>query len=295
MLRWRLILGTLLVAALVALCWLEHQLTIPGILLLPLALVCSALGASELIAMFRARGHEPLDHIVYVGSLLTIIVASAPALPLAVGHYLNVGAVGLFATVFAASLLFAVLAEMRRYDGTGKATTNLALTMLAILYVGGLLAFLVQLRLLGDKPWTGLFALVSLIAVVKMSDIGQYAVGRLIGRQKLAPKLSPGKTWEGLFGGFVFAGLTAWLLVERQAYPATWFSGPHFLHGVVYGMALASAGVVGDLTESMFKRDAGCKDSSAWMPGFGGVLDLLDSLLGAAPVGYLFWVLGYFG
>jgi phosphatidate cytidylyltransferase len=295
MLRWRLILGTVLVAALVALCWLEVWLAVPGVVLLPLALLCGALAASELVAMFRARGHEPLDHIVYVGSLLAILVASAPALPFAAGRYLNVGALGLFAAIFAASLLFAVLGELRRYDGSGKATTNLALTMLAILYVGGLLAFLVQLRLIGDKPWTGMFALLSLIAVVKMSDIGQYTVGRLIGRHKLAPQISPGKTWEGLFGGFVFAGLTAWLLVEREAYPATWLSGPHFLHGAVYGVALASAGVIGDLTESMFKRDAGFKDSSTWMPGFGGVLDLLDSLLAAAPVGYLFWALGYFG
>jgi phosphatidate cytidylyltransferase len=295
MLRWRLLLGVVLTAALVGLLGLEWWLARPGVVLLPLALVAGALGAGELIAMLRARGHQPSSRVIYGGTLLAILVASAPALPYSVAFVAQIGAIGLFAMVFALSLLLAVVGEMRRYDGSGRATTNIALTMLAILYVGGLLSFLVQLRLLGgEKDVFGLFALASMMAVVKMSDIGQYTAGRLFGRHKLAPQISPGKTWEGLAGGLLFACVTACLLIEPVVSNHV-LSATGVARAVVYATALAAAGLIGDLTESMFKRDAGVKDSSTWLPGFGGVLDLLDSLLGAAPLGYLFWVMGWIG
>ena len=114
---------------------------------------------------------------------------------------------------------------------------------------------------------------------------------------KLARRLSPGKTIEGLVGGLVFAWCGAWLVfavlapavVESAALPIAWWKT------ALYGLVLGAAGVVGDLAESLLKRDAGYKDSSAWLPGFGGVLDLLDSLLVAAPVAYLLWAIGLFG
>jgi phosphatidate cytidylyltransferase len=173
--------------------------------------------------------------------------------------------------------------------------------MLVITYVGGLMAFIVQLRLLGGTgtsydPNVGLLALVSLIATVKMSDTGQYFIGRLIGRHKLAPVVSPGKTWEGAIGGMVFAIGTAWfifswaaprMVVASSGSPRLTESVPGGIGIVLFAIAVA----VGDLAESMLKRDAEVKDSSTWLPGFGGVLDLLDSLLLAAPVAYLFWAL----
>ena len=191
----------------------------------------------------------------------------------------------------------------------GTATTNLALSILAIAYAGGLMGFMVQLRLLdgprlgNDGRW-GMVALISLIATVKMSDIGQYTVGRLFGRRKLAPAVSPGKTWEGAFGGALFAIVAAWLVfywaaglpaASGTAGTTVSNSASKVLSTVAFAVAVAVSGIIGDLTESMFKRDAGVKDSSTWMPGFGGVLDLLDSLLGAAPVAYLFWVVGVVG
>lgn len=118
--------------------------------------------------------------------------------------------------------------------------------------------------------------LVFLLALVWAADVGAYFAGRAFGRHKLAPQVSPGKTWEGLAGGLVLA-----LLVGGAG--AWWFAAP--LPGVLALVALAAlASVVGDLTESLFKRRAGVKDSSSLLPGHGGVLDRLDSLLAAAPL-----------
>src|SRR5262245_50069219 len=97
MLRWRFLLGTVFVAALVAMCVLELRLNRPGICLLPLALVAGRLAAGELVAMFRARGHQPLAGVVYFGTLLTILVAGAPAYPNEVARIASIGQVGLLA------------------------------------------------------------------------------------------------------------------------------------------------------------------------------------------------------
>jgi phosphatidate cytidylyltransferase len=192
--------------------------------------------------------------------------------------------------------LLAAVVEMIRFAEPGKATVNLALTCFAIAYVGGLICFLILLRMFGAGPsgdagQVGMLAFVSLVATVKMSDIGQYTAGRLFGKHKLAPRISPGKTWEGVLGGIALACVGAWI---------TFHFAPASLDRALpriaaYAVALAVAGIIGDLAESLLKRDAGVKDSSTWLPGFGGVLDLLDSLLVAAPVAYLFWAHHWIG
>ncbi|HEY3395560.1 MAG TPA: CDP-archaeol synthase [Lacipirellulaceae bacterium] len=299
MLRWRLILGALFIAALVGLCWLDFHATRPGVFLLPLAAVLSLAGAGELLAMFRKRGHTPLPWVVYGGALITVLLAGASVyMPADWSNSVTVGRLGWLAVGLATSFAIAVVAELRRYPAQGRATSDLGVSCLAILYIGGLMGFMVQLRLLSGGPWGkdgrwGMLAIASLIATVKMSDTGQYWVGRMFGRHKLAPAVSPGKTWEGAVGGVLFAVGTAWLVFafSRRSVSA--------INDVVpitsFAIAVAIAGIVGDLAESMLKRDAGVKDSSAWMPGFGGVLDLLDSLLGAAPVAYIFWALRIVG
>ena len=127
-----------------------------------------------------------------------------------------------------------------------------------------------------------------------MSDAGAYFVGKRLGRRKMAPGLSPGKTVEGLVGGVVSAIATAglfFLLAER-------------LGGIVvqswvavfgYGLTLSLVGVFGDLCESLFKRDMNTKDSSGWLPGLGGIMDTADSILFTAPVAFLWWTTGLLG
>jgi len=292
-LLWRLTLGPLFIAMLAGLCWLDGHAARPGVVLLPLALVLSYLAAGELLTMFRNQGHRPLAWVVYVGTLLAVLAAGVPIFWKDLPADCPVAGLGWLALVLVFSLLLAAVGEMGRYEEKKNGAMNLALALFSIAYAGGLISFLVSLRLLGSNG-SGMFALVSMITIVKMSDTGQYTAGRLFGRNKLAPRLSPGKTWEGFFGGLLFA-IGAALFLSMVG--GRWFEGMEpagtagsMLRWSGYAIALAVAGVLGDLAESMLKREAGVKDSSTWLPGFGGVLDLLDSLLFAAPVAYLFWV-----
>ena len=299
MLRWRLVLGALFIALLVGLCWLDYHAARPGVFLLPLAAALSLAGAGELLAMFRKRGHTPLPWVVYGGALITVLLAGASVyMPADWSSSVTVGRLGWLAVGLATSFAIAVVAELIRYPAQGRATSDLGVSCLAILYVGGLMGFMVQLRLLSGGPWGndgrwGMLALASLIATVKMSDTGQYWMGRMFGRHKLAPAVSPGKTWEGAAGGVVFAIGSAWLVFALNG--RSGIAAGDIVPITSFAIAVAIAGIVGDLVESMLKRDAGVKDSSTWMPGFGGVLDLLDSLLGAAPVAYIFWALRIVG
>lgn len=279
MLRWRISLGVLVVAALVALSYLDAAASRPGVVLAPLAIVLGALCAGEMLRIFQATPDPPSTASVYLGVLLPI---GASCLPLAWSSYpadCPVGKLGWLAIGLAIAVMSIMAIEMRHPQGPAGAIGRTAKGAFASLYVGGLLGMLVQLRLLEDR---GLTALLHMIFIVKASDVGQYVTGRLIGRTKLAPQLSPGKTWEGLAGGLFFAVAASWALGTSQ--------GPK---SAVCAIALALAGVCGDLAESLLKRDACIKDSSSWLPGFGGVLDLVDSLLFAGPIAYLCWTAGW--
>ena len=172
-----------------------------------------------------------------------------------------------------------------------------AITLLGVLYGPYLLNYLTRLAFhwhegtrLDPVGRTGQLLILYLIAVVKASDIGAYFTGRFLGRHKLIPRLSPNKTWEGLAGGIVFS-----LLVSLVFW---WRSEGHLgvvslriWDAVALGLLLAVSGVIGDLVESMIKRNAAIKDSGSLIPGMGGVLDVLDSLLFGAPVLYAYAVL----
>ena len=154
-------------------------------------------------------------------------------------------------------------------------------TLFALLYVSGLLGFL-QFFYFHPK-WQGHYLLLYFILIIKFSDVGAYCVGSLVGKHKMIPRISPGKTWEGFAGALLIPGLLSALLVHWFPERMEWFSWPvSFFAGVLLG---ASA-LVGDLVESVFKRGADVKDSGSWFPGIGGVLDLVDSLLYSGPVMY---------
>src|SRR4051812_30963081 len=257
MLRWRLVFGVLFIAALVLWCWLDANVlpTRPGAFLLPLALMLSWLGTEELLAMLNKRGRYPLPWVAYAGVLLTVLLSGLPIFWPGVAAIGPIGVLGWVTIGLVSGFIFALTGELARYGGPWHSTLNIGLSMLVITYVGGLMAFIVQLRLLGDDDARlGMLALVSLIATVKMSDTGQYFIGRLIGRHKLAPVVSPGKTWEGAIGGLLFAIGTAWFLfgwetrqmvnVPSNGVPLnqTVFGGVRI---VFFAVAIAAAGLVG--------------------------------------------------
>jgi phosphatidate cytidylyltransferase len=298
-LRWRLTLGAVLIAALAALCWCDARAAAPGTYLAPLAIAAALLGADEMVRLSRAKGVELSRPWVLTATVLPVLatclevwpgpMALALLTPTALTH------LGLIA-----GLLLLFVGELVRFDGPGAAMNRLAHAVLCLTYVGGSIGMLVQLRLLGGPLGLGLkqgaatlVPLLSLIVTVKLSDTMQYFIGRRFGRRKLAPLVSPGKTWEGAVGGIAVASLVAaaglcvlsrgWSGVTTGLLATTW----------LFTATTAIAGIIGDLAESLLKRDAGVKDSSDWLPGFGGVLDILDSLLLSAPVAYAFWVLGW--
>lgn len=288
MLRWRLLLGGLLIAALVGLVRLDYLAPAPGTWLFPLAILAAVGAANEVVTLLAAGGRRPFASVIYGG---TLAVIASNAIPLFILRETDpLARLGWPLLAYTLVVLAALVGEMMRYHQPGGVMVNVALAVFGVAYAGLLLSFAVQLRVLGQGN-EGLVALVALIAVVKFGDTGAYTVGRLIGRHKMAPLISPGKTWEGAGGGVAFALLGSWLsftLLPR--WMAAPISQPPWAW-IVFGLVVGMAGMLGDLAESLFKRDMGSKDSSTWMPGFGGVLDLLDSILFAAPVAYLCWLL----
>ncbi len=158
-------------------------------------------------------------------------------------------------------------------------------TLFGLMYVPWLLNFIQAINFFPTIGGDGKFYVLYFILVTKFSDTGAYAVGSLIGRHKMIPRISPAKTWEG-FGGAVFGSVAASLVFVPCA--RGHLPGMTPLHAVVLGVLLSVAAVIGDLIESLFKREAGVKDSGRFFPGIGGILDLLDSLLFNAPIMYLY-------
>ena len=158
-------------------------------------------------------------------------------------------------------------------------------TLFGLMYVTWLLNFIQKINFFPGLESNGKYYVLYFILVTKFSDTGAYAVGSLIGRHKMIPRISPGKTWEG-FGGALVVSTAASLVFTH--YLGDKMPGMKPLHAVVLGVVLSSTAVVGDLIESLFKREAGVKDSGKFFPGIGGILDLLDSLLFNAPIMYLY-------
>jgi phosphatidate cytidylyltransferase len=156
-------------------------------------------------------------------------------------------------------------------------------TLFGLMYVPWLLNFIQKINFFPQV--NGRYYVLYFVLVTKFSDSGAYVAGSLFGRHKMSPRVSPGKTWEGFAGALITA--TGASLVFSLATGAR-LTGMNWQHAVVLGALLGVAAVVGDLIESLFKREAGVKDSGRLFPGMGGILDLLDSLLFNAPLMYLY-------
>jgi phosphatidate cytidylyltransferase len=174
-------------------------------------------------------------------------------------------------------LMLPIFAEQMVRFRTADALRRIAATVLAMLYLGVGAAAMLSIRMSWGVP-----VLVLFLAAVKFTDMGAYFVGSAVGRHKLIPWLSPGKSWEGLFGGLATGAATgalaAWALHVRNL--SVW-------QAAAFGAIIGAAGQFGDLCESLLKRSVQVKDSGKAVPQYGGVLDILDSLLLSAPVAWV--------
>ena len=259
--------------------------TLVSLALLPVAAVVFYLGGAvyaaawilviglagfEYARMFRAGGYQPADVVVIAG--IAVLVA---------GRAWD----GFESAAWIASLviLVAMTYHLTAYErGRDQAGTDFGITLGGLFYLGWLGAYLISLRNLPDGLWWVWTAL----PVVWLADSGAYLVGSRIGRHKMLPRLSPKKSWEGYIGGIVFG------LVSGAVLPIAWqyLAGAPIavtpLRGALLGLALGILTILGDLGESMFKRQAGLKDSGNILPGHGGAFDRIDSWLWAAVLSY---------
>jgi phosphatidate cytidylyltransferase len=207
----------------------------------------------------------------------------APLVPLAVGGAAMVvagyvrGAEGAWVAMALTALAVLVWRMTESPEGYLKDVTA---GVFAAFYVPFLATFVAMMLTAKDGPWRVLVFL--LLTVV--SDTGAYAVGWRFGRHKLAPRISPGKTREGLVGAVLFAMVAGALCMQFLIHHGTWWQG------LLLGLAVAASATLGDLGESMIKRDLGIKDMGTLLPGHGGIMDRLDSLLPTAPVVWLLLV-----
>lgn len=236
-----------------------------------------ALAAAEFSNLFRAGGYQPAS---------VLVISAALAFPLARGW----NSFELDSILLSFFILLAMTYHLFAYErGRGLAGTDFAVSLAGGLYLGFIGAYLVSLRMLPEGLWWILLVL----PAVWLADSGAYFIGRKFGKHKMSKRLSPKKSWEGYFGGLVVSGIgTAVLaLLWRElasTFPAVLPQADHItpLAGAFIGLALGTLTVLGDLGESMIKRQFNAKDSGTLLPGHGGVFDRIDSWLWAGVIGY---------
>lgn len=289
-LKNRLTFGSIMLVVLGGGLWFDHaaqQWTrspalphgVGGIGLLAMLLAVAPLATAELAALFAAVRVRPYRSVTGLGCSLLAVHAFCTQFP-----WFQRISTSTLALIIVSVMISAALrrAWVRK---TEAAIHHMAGTVLATLYLGGLGWFLMALRVKHSENVQGTtLVLLMILLVVKSTDIGAYFGGRAFGRHKLIFWLSPGKTWEGLACGMLTSGLVGtWFAVGIADFE--WWKG------LIFGVVIGGIGQVGDLLESLMKRDAEVKDSSRMIPGFGGVLDVIDSPLFAAPFAYLLFSL----
>lgn len=282
MIKNRLFFGTLMILFFTAVMildgWLDGSLTfsaaddtpVRGTLLCILIALLVVPAQLELSELAKAKG---LKIFVPVSVIASILVATSWYWLQFVPHQTLVLKFG------AGFVLLAILLYQYIYCGTSSVLANCGANCFSICYLGLLISFV-----LGIRIDFGLWHTLMFVFVVKIADIGAYAIGSLFGRHKFSPKISPSKTWEGMAGAITVAVIVAVAFAVSCDIMALWLA-------VIFGICFAFIGQFGDLVESMLKRDSAQKDAANIVPGFGGILDIIDSPLLAAPFAYLFFVI----
>jgi len=300
MLGTRVVIGLTMTGIVIAVLCLDEWFAPWFPFWLIVCLVATGIAAFEVVTLLNQTGAHLSESIV-IGGVLAVVLSNWAPHVLATLHHLPqhvgraafdplapVNALGWPLLTFATIVLLTFLAYSVKFDQPGGTMTTIAGTIFAVSYIGVLGTFLIQMRWL-DGAYHGLVPVLYLIATAKGTDVGAYTLGKLAGRHKLWPTLSPNKTVEGAIGGLIFSvgfasivSTIAHNILKVQAF------GP--LPTIAFGLVVGTAAQIGDLMESMIKRDCAMKDASAVVPGFGGVLDVIDSLLFAAPVAFGFWL-----
>ena len=286
-----------MIVTLVGVIWLDQRLgsieftaqykTAPGLPMLVLMLLLIVLGTKEIAAMF---GHKGLNTNAFVPAMGSVLICVAAFHRSIIAQH-NIDLSALIATIGAVTAMAALIRHSVPAKQTDGALGAAAACLFCVGYLGVLPMFYVLIRMEYSA-----YVIAGLIMTTKSCDIGAYFTGRMVGKTKLIEWLSPKKTREGLAGGLVFSAVVAtglaWLSNRYDLASAT--SGGDALEfnlvwAAVGGALLGGVGHIGDLVASLFKRDAGIKDSGNVIPGFGGVIDVVDSPLFVAPLAY--WML----
>jgi len=234
-------------------------------------------GAWEYVRMYRAVQFEPHE-IVTVGGVLVIATA----------RFFFVDYATLILALF---ILAAMTVHVIAYErGRDQAALDFTITVAGIVYIGWLGSYLLDLRNLPNGVWWFMF----ILPLVWAGDTGAYSIGAVYGKHKMSPRLSPRKSWEGYVAGIVTAiyvgALFAYAFSSLGTKPLHGLITP--LQGAILGLVISVLTPLGDLGESMFKRQGGLKDSSNIFPGHGGFLDRIDSWIWGATIGY--FIIHYF-
>jgi phosphatidate cytidylyltransferase len=299
MLSTRLVFGLLMIAGLLLALWADEWLAPWYPFWFILAGVAFVAASRELIGLLDASSARPSANSVMGGVLALLVANWLPHVALEPDKRVELSAMThdparplteMAATFlcFTVVLMVSFVVQSLQFEKPGRTMAKIAGTILVVAYVGLLGSFTLQLRWFEGRL-QGIVALVFLVATAKGADTGAYALGRLAGRHQLWPSLSPKKTVEGAVGGLLF-GVAAALIVAAIARYILKIPTLEWKVAALYGLVIGAVAQLGDLMESMIKRDCERKDASAVVPGFGGVLDVIDSLIFAGPVAYLFWL-----
>ena len=254
-------------------------------------MLLNIVGLLEFYGMVNANGLPRFKWLGLAGGVTlvgTLFVYLSGLAKRQLGEPTTGGAAELELGIFAV-LLLALLGRRVFTHPAAPSFSMVGHTMLGVLYVSWLLGFMLKIYFFAKQAGAGFdpgYCLLFFILTTKCSDIGAYSLGSLIGRHKMIPSVSPAKTWEGFVGAILLSTVAA--MVMAHYWGEARLGGMTLGHAAALGPVLAVGAVIGDLVESVFKRDSGVKDSGSFFPGIGGILDLLDSLLFNAPLMFLY-------